>query len=50
MPGEISEREYEEIGRAYPRAIRADRETAERFRERYVNGHRVLLEGWNKLL
>ena len=27
-----------------------DRETAERFREKYVNGHKVLFEGWNKLL
>lgn len=48
--GEISAREYEEIGREYPRDISADRETAERFREKYVDGHPVLLEGWNKLL
>ena len=47
---EISRREFEEIAAAYPKEIRADRETAERFRRRYVDGHPVLLEGWNKLL
>ncbi len=47
---EISEEEYEQINREYPRKIDADRETAERFREKYVNGHEVLLEGWNETL
>ena len=47
---EISREEFEEIEREYPQAICADRETAERFRDKYVEGHRVLLEGWNKLL
>ena len=46
----ISQNEYEEIGRQYPREISADRETAEAFRQKYVEGHLVLLEGWNKLL
>ncbi|MBR4896310.1 MAG: hypothetical protein IKZ41_07775, partial [Clostridia bacterium] len=31
----------------YPREIEADRETAECFRRKYVNGHKVLREGWN---
>ena len=47
---EISEEEYEEINREYPEEISADRETAEDFRNKYVDGHPVILEGWNKLL
>ena len=44
---EISAAEFAQIAREYPREIRADRDTAERFRRTYVNGHRVLAEGWN---
>ena len=47
---EISESEFLQIGSEYPREIQADRETAEIFREKYIEGHKVLLEGWNKLL
>ena len=47
---EISKEEFEEVEREYPQAVSAGREEAERFRERYVEGHRILLEGWNKLL
>ena len=47
---EISEREFIRIGSEYPQQINADRETAEAFRNKYVDGHTVLLEGWNKLL
>lgn len=47
---EISEREFLQIGNEYPREIQADRETAEIFRKKYIEGHKVLLEGWNKLL
>ena len=47
---EISEREFLQIDSEYPREIAADREMAEIFREKYVEGHKVLLEGWNKLL
>ena len=47
---EISEREFLQIGSEYPREIQADRETAEIFRKKYIEGHKVLLEGWNKLL
>lgn len=47
---EISEREFLQIGSEYPREIQADRETAEIFRGKYIEGHKVLLEGWNKLL
>ncbi len=47
---EISEAEYDEINKKYPKEIIADRETAERFRNKYVDGHPVLLEGMNRLL
>ena len=47
---QISEEEYEQINREYPQKIDADRDTAERFRKKYVNGHEVLLEGWNVML
>lgn len=47
---EISEEEFDRIEREYPKEIVADRETAERFRNKYVDGHPVILEGWNKLL
>ena len=47
---EISREEFEAIKREYPHEIVADRETAEVFRKRYVDGHPVLLEGWNRLL
>ena len=47
---EISEEEYEQIGREYPNDINADKETALIFRNKYVKNHTVLLEGWDKLL
>ncbi len=47
---EISRAEFEQIAREYPEELMADRETAQLFRDKYVEGHRVLLEGWNRLL
>ncbi len=47
---EISRAEFEQIAREYPKELSADRDTAEAFRNKYVEGRRVLLEGWNKLL
>ena len=47
---EISEDEFKQIGREYPRQIVANWETAEAFRKKYIDGHTVLLEGWNRLL
>ena len=47
---EISWAEFEQIAREYPKELTADRDTAQVFRDKYVEGHRVLLEGWNKLL
>ena len=47
---EISEEEYEQIGTEYPVEIVADIETADLFCKKYIEGHTVILEGWNKLL
>ena len=47
---EISESEFDEINKKYPKEIVANREKAEVFRNKYVNGHPVILEGWNRLL
>ena len=44
---EIDEREFERIQAEYPCEIDADRETAEQFRTKYVNGHPLIKEGWN---
>ena len=46
---EITLDEYDRINTEYPKEIIADRETAEVFRQKYVDGHLVLMEGWNKL-
>lgn len=47
---EICEAEYDKINKEYPIEIDADREAAESFRNKYVDRHPVILEGWNKLL
>lgn len=47
---EISEAEFEQIGREYPRKIIANCAEAEVFRQKYVEGHMVLLEGWSRIL
>ena len=47
---EISETEYDKINIEYPHEFDADREAAELFRKKYVEGHPIILEGWNKLL
>ena len=47
---EISEEEYKQIAKEYPHEICADRETAQVFRDKYIEGHPVLLEGWSRLL
>ncbi len=46
---EITENEFSQIGMEYPQEIIADRETAEVFRKKYVNGHKILCEGWNRI-
>lgn len=47
---EISESEFDEICKKYPKEIYANREKAEHFRQKYVDGHPVILEGWDRLL
>ena len=47
---EISEEEYEQINREYPDKIAAGLEIATLFNKKYIDGHQVLLEGWNNLL
>ena len=47
---EISEEEFGQIAKEYPNEIVADRKTAQKFRDKYVEGHPVILEGWNRLL
>ena len=46
----ISENEYNKINEEYPKEIVADREEAELFRNKYVDNHSIILEGWKKLL
>ena len=50
MTSDISRTEFKRIRQEYPNDISADRETAELFRNKYVEGHPVILEGWNRLL
>lgn len=47
---EISEDEFKEINKNYPKEIVANREKAEVFRNRYVDNHPMILEGWDRLL
>ena len=47
---EISEEEYEQICRDYPEQINANSITAALFKNKYIDGHSVILEGWNELL
>lgn len=47
---EISEAEFNEINKTYPKEIIANREKGEVFRNKYVVGHPVILEGRDRLL
>ena len=47
---EITEEEFLKIEKEYPSEISADRETAELFRSKYVDRHKVLMEAWNRTL
>ena len=49
VTAEISEEEYDRINSEYTGVFSADREQAERFRIKYIEGHRVIMEGWDKL-
>ena len=45
---QISEQEFRQIELEYPHELVADRKTAEKFRQKYVTGHKVLCEGWDE--
>lgn len=45
---EITETEFRQIEKEYPNEVSANRETAEVFRNKYVDGHKVIFEGWNR--
>ena len=47
---EISEEEFRQIEQEYPVEIGADRKTAQKFRDKYVEGHPVIFEGWDRQL
>ena len=47
---EISKEEFDRIEMEYPEEIVADRKQGDVFRAKYVDGHTVLLEGWDLLL
>lgn len=47
---EISEAEFHMIESEYPCSIDAEKDQASAFRKKYIQGHRILLEGWNKLI
>ena len=44
---EINEDEFEEIYREYPTDINLDPVEAQQFRNKYVEGHKILKEGMN---
>ena len=46
---EITLAEFDQIDREYPHEIIAHREEAEKFRKKYVDGHPILLKGWNRI-
>ena len=47
---EITEEEFHQIEKEYPHEIFGKSEDGLRFRNKYVEGHKVLLEGWSRLL
>lgn len=47
---EINEAEFDEINRKYPEEIVANREKADVFLKKYVDGHPIILQGCDRLL
>ena len=43
----INKKEFNQIEKEYPEEICADRDMGDIFREKYVDHHQVLIEGWN---
>lgn len=46
---EITEEEFLQINRDYPGKFDADQERSMPFKEKYIDGHPLILEGWNQL-
>ena len=47
ITSEITESEFYQIEQEYPNQIIADRETAEIFKKKYIDNHKILRKGWN---
>ena len=47
---EITEEEFHQIEKEYPEQICANGKEGLAFRNKYVDGHPVILEGWDRLL
>ena len=45
----ITEEEFLQIHREYPGKFDADQERSMPFKEKYIDGHPLILEGWNLL-
>ena len=45
---QITEHEFHQIEQEYPHELVADRKATEKFRQKYVEGHKVLCEGWDE--
>ncbi len=46
---EITEEEFLQINSEYPDKFDADQEHSMPFREKYIDGHPLIPEGWNRL-
>lgn len=46
---EITEEEFLQINREYPVDISLDAEHSMPFKEKYIDSHPLILEGWNRL-
>ena len=44
---EINKNEFKQIEKEYPEEISANSEIGNDFRDKYVEKHKVLIEGWN---
>ena len=47
---EITKKEYDQIAEEYPEEISANSEIGDQFYDKYVKDHKVLYEGWNRLI
>ncbi len=47
---EITKEEYDQIAIEYPEEISANSKIGDKFYDKYVKDHKVLYEGWNRLI